>query len=180
MNTPNNKRRRDSRRRMESAFVRLLQTRELEAITVTDICREAGVNRTTFYANYQDIFALAEAIREGLMQDVLELYREESARNYDTAFLTLFQHVQENQLFYKTYFNLTREDNFSYMGFNLQGAVDYHENLHIPHLEYHIIFFQSGFNAILKKWLYGGCKESPEEMASILTAEYTLPQSRRK
>ena len=179
MNTPNNKRRRNSRRRMESTFVQLLQSRELEAITVTDICKAAGVNRTTFYANYQDIFALAEAIRESLMQDVLELYREESARNYDTAFLTLFRHVQENQLFYKTYFKLTREENFSYMGFDLQGAVDYYENLHIPHLDYHITFFQSGFNAILKKWLYAGCKESPEEMAAILAAEYTFPQARR-
>ena len=37
MNTPNNKRRRESQRRMENAFVQLLQERELHQITVTDI-----------------------------------------------------------------------------------------------------------------------------------------------
>ena len=48
MNTPNNKRRQESRNRMESAFVQLLQSHEPEELTVTDLCRAAQVNRTTF------------------------------------------------------------------------------------------------------------------------------------
>ncbi|MBQ6836792.1 MAG: TetR family transcriptional regulator C-terminal domain-containing protein, partial [Clostridia bacterium] len=40
------------------------------------------------------------------------------------------------------------------------------------HIDYHIEFFQAGFNAIVKKWLESGCKESPEEMENILKSEY--------
>lgn len=40
------------------------------------------------------------------------------------------------------------------------------------HIEYHIEFFKSGFNAIVKLWLAGGCKESPEEMDEIIRSEY--------
>ena len=77
MNTPNNKRRRDSRNRMETAFVRLLQHRELKQITVTDICKAADVNRTTFYANYLDLYDLADAVQKRLEAEVLGLYQEE-------------------------------------------------------------------------------------------------------
>ena len=60
MNTPNNKRRRESRLRIEAALVRLLQDKELAQISVKEICAAADVNRTTFYANYQ------EAIRDSV------------------------------------------------------------------------------------------------------------------
>ena len=40
------------------------------------------------------------------------------------------------------------------------------------HLEYHVTFFKQGLNAIIKRWLYYGCQESPEEINSILEEEY--------
>lgn len=39
-------------------------------------------------------------------------------------------------------------------------------------LKYHIEFFRNGLNAIIKIWLAGGCKETPEEMAEVLHQEY--------
>lgn len=39
-------------------------------------------------------------------------------------------------------------------------------------MEYHIEFFRNGLNSIIKMWLNGGCKESPEEMTQILNGEY--------
>lgn len=40
------------------------------------------------------------------------------------------------------------------------------------HIEYHIDFFMVGINAIIKKWLYNGCKEDSEEINQILIEEY--------
>ena len=174
MNIPNNKRRRESQQRMESAFVKLLQERELEEITVTDICKSAGVNRTTFYANYQDIYALAEAVQQKLHREVMQLYQEGDARGYDNVFLSLFRHIRENQLFYKTYFKLERSDRIPFLGDEVYRYTEYYGKEYYGgrHMEYHITFFKSGLNAILKKWLEGGCRETPEEMAGIITAEY--------
>ena len=39
-------------------------------------------------------------------------------------------------------------------------------------IKYHIEFFRNGINAIIKLWLAGGCKETPEEMCEILKSEY--------
>ena len=170
MNTPNNKRRRDSRNRMETAFVRLLQHRELKQITVTDICKAADVNRTTFYANYLDLYDLADAVQKRLEAEVLGLYQEERDQQYNSNnFLKLFRHIQENQLFYKTYFKLGMDGKFQITEYDIHQAAAYYNNQHI---EYHVEFFRNGLNAVIKLWLRNGCQESPEEIASIIAAEY--------
>ena len=170
MNTPNNKRRRESRSRMEAAFVRLLQERELGQITVTDICKEAGVNRTTFYANYLDLYAMAEAVQKRLEAEVAELYREEREQGHNSNdFLKLFRHIKENQLFYKTYFKLGLDGKFQITEYDVHLAAAHFDNRHI---EYHMEFFRSGLNAIIKKWLQNDCRESPEDIFAVVTSEY--------
>ena len=64
MNTPNNKRRKESQERIEKVFVELIQKKEINKISVTDICKKAKVNRSTFYANYIDIYDMADKIKE--------------------------------------------------------------------------------------------------------------------
>ncbi len=39
-------------------------------------------------------------------------------------------------------------------------------------MDYHVEFHKAGLNAIIKKWLNGGCVETPEEMEGILKSEY--------
>ena len=48
MNTPNNKLKKESIERIENVFISLLQTNDLNEISVSDICKLAGLNRTTF------------------------------------------------------------------------------------------------------------------------------------
>lgn len=176
MNTPNNKRRRRSQQNIENAFVRMLQTREIESLTVTDICREAGVNRTTFYANYVDIYDLAEAVQRRLAAEVLSLYKDEvEQRRSSHNYLRLFQHIRENQLFYTTYFKLGAKEGLGGFGYNMEEAQAYYGDRNI---EYHMAFFQAGLNAIINMWLQNGCCESPEEINRILNDEYFGKQKR--
>ena len=39
-------------------------------------------------------------------------------------------------------------------------------------IEYHGEFFRSGITAVIRMWLAGGCRETPEEMYEIITSEY--------
>ena len=56
--------------KLEKAFLELLQNRELDEIHVSDLCKLAGLNRTTFYANYIDIYDLADSIRDRLEKEI--------------------------------------------------------------------------------------------------------------
>ena len=170
MNTKNNRRRRESIERIEKAFLELLQTKELHEITVSDICKSCELNRSTFYANYIDIFDLADKVKEHLEDEVNRLYEAEQSRGFNSNdYLKLFRHIQDNQLFYRTYFKLGYDNQYQIKYFDTHQAEQFFSNRHI---DYHIEFFRSGFNAIIKKRLAGGCKETPEEMDEIIHSEY--------
>ncbi len=169
MNTKNNKRRQATRECIEAAFIEFLQSKEISQITVSDICKRVGVNRSTFYANYLDVYDLADKIRDRLEKEVNELYENDIIYNCNLDYFKLFQHINKNQKFYITYFKL---------GYDSRHVVDLakisENQIEIPsdHLDYHIEFHKAGLNAIIKKWLAGGCKESPEDMVRIIQDEY--------
>ena len=171
MNKPNNKRKKESQEKIEKAFIELIQTRNIEEITVTDICNITRLNRSTFYANYLDIYDLVDKIKVKMIDEFWDVYKDESINRYHSYdFLKLFYHIKENQLFYKTYFKLN---------FDLTDAVKYIDPEEVSkfltdsqNIDYHVEFFKAGLNAIIKMWLNNGCKESPEEIDDILKAEY--------
>lgn len=170
MNTPNNKRRKQSQEKIEKVFIELLQTKEINEISVTDICSISHLNRSTFYANYIDIYDLADKVKEKLEQEVKNLYSDETTKKYNSNdYLRLFYHIKENQLFYKTYFKLGFDNRHSIFKYDTNLAKKYFDDKFI---EYHIEFFKNGLNSIIKLWLKNGCKESPEEIDSIIKSEY--------
>lgn len=84
-------------------------------------------------------------------------------------YLRLFRHIAENQLLYKTYFKLGYDNDYEILKYDTNLAKKHFDNRFV---EYHCEFFKSGLNSILKMWLNGGCKETPEEMFEIVCAEY--------
>lgn len=170
MNTPNNKRKKESMERIEKVFIELLQTKALNKISVSDICKRVGLNRTTFYANYPDIYGLADAIRDKLEMAVSDLYREEITQGFNSNnYLKLFRHIQENQIFYQTYFKLGYDNQYRIISYDTDLAKAHFQNKHIG---YHMEFFKAGITQIIKLWLKNGCQECPEEMFDIIKSEY--------
>ncbi len=169
MNVKNNKRRRESQERIEKAFVELLQTKEIKDISVSEIVKISGLNRSTFYANYIDVFDLADKVRTRLESEFSDLFADYDYFNDRGGALKMFSHIKENQLFYKTYFKLCYDEKHlvSIYDKNLAQAEHLDGNI-----KYHIEFFRNGLNAIIKLWIKDGCKESPEEMAEVLKQEY--------
>ena len=170
MNKPNNKRKKGSIERIEKVFIDLLQSKELNQIKVSDICKKAGLNRTTFYANYADIYALADSIRDKLENNIFVLYQDEIISGYNSNdYYKLFKHIKENQISYKTYFKLGYDNNCNIIAYDTELAQQHFQNRFI---EYHMEFFKSGITRIIKLWLQNGCQESPEDMFDIIKSEY--------
>ncbi len=175
MNQPNNKRRKQSQEKIERAFVEFIQTKEINEITVTDICKKTNLNRSTFYANYLDIYDLADKIKEKLEMEIHILYQEERENQTNSNdFLKLFRHIKDNQIFYKTFFKLEMDKAYLIYEYDSNLSKKLYNDRFI---DYHIEFFMAGFNAVVKKWLYGGCQETPEEIESILKEEYKNKES---
>lgn len=132
---------------------------------LTDICNAAKLNRSTFYASFLDIYDLADKLKARLENDFSKRFEIPENQNA----LAMFKHIYEDQAFYRTYFKLGYDENHQV---NMYAAAKERENFKSSHMKYHIEFFKNGLNAIIKLWLDGGCRETPEEMAKILKDEY--------
>ena len=168
MNTKNNKRRQQTQSRIEKVFLELLETQPLNKISVTEICARAQINRSTFYASYLDVYDLAEQLRQRLLEGVEGLMiRDIAWYESKDSFLSLFRHIRDNPMLYRLYFRLGYEA--SSEEFLIKTLPSDQDDMY---LEYYLEFFKTGFNAIVKKWISGGCRETPEQMLSVLLHEY--------
>lgn len=170
MNTKNNKRHQQTIETIERVFLSFLQSHELPQIRVCDICREAQINRSTFYANYCDVYDLAEQLKEKLFREVSLLWEQDfDYFSSERDFLKLFQHIKQNKELYRFYFKLGYDRSAMPMQHKMEALL---KNADLPFLDYHISFFKNGFNAIVRQWLDRDCRETPEQMCSILLLEY--------
>lgn len=56
---------------IRSAFLELRSRKELERITVKELCELAKINKSTFYAHYKDIYDLSEQIESEIISDII-------------------------------------------------------------------------------------------------------------
>ena len=99
----------------------------------------------------QQLSDLADKLKEKLEEEVQQLYQEEREQKFNSNdFLKLFQHIKENQIFYKTYFKLGYDNDYQIFQYDINLAKKIFDNKFI---NYHIIFFKNGLNAIIKVWL---------------------------
>jgi len=104
-----------------------------------------------------------------MADEFAEFQLSNNSKHNPDGYLNLFKHIKENQIFFKTYFKLEEISISPLTQYHVEMAEKYYNN---EYIDYHIEFFRAGLNAIIKKWLNSGCKESPEEMAKIITSEY--------
>lgn len=69
-----------SKQMLRQAFIDLLAERDVEKITVAEITRRADLSRNTFYAHYQDVYAILEEIQAEYL-DSLNAYIDEAIKN---------------------------------------------------------------------------------------------------
>ena len=168
-NVKNNKRRRETRRRIEAALADLLDETDLEHVTVSAICERAAVNRGSFYANYHNVQDLAAQLAEWTRVQVKEIFEQDCEGANDADFNSrLFAHIYENQDAYRLFFKLGL-DTVADTYWSAEQAQRY---FGAEHAGYHAIFFRAGMTALIRAWLDAGCPETPEEMAQIVHIEY--------
>ena len=67
---------------IKKAFFELLEEKEYNKITVTDIVKKADLNRSTFYAHYLDVRAITEELENEVIDKMMELLRKFEFKNF--------------------------------------------------------------------------------------------------
>lgn len=174
---------------IRDALVELMEEKGFDAITVKDITTKAKINRGTFYAHYEDKYDLMTKLEEKMMLDMSRIVtqnfpiiiKELGANSpigepFSKAAL-LFEYIQENSGFMKAVlspkgdllFQTKLKDFIWHTLFgNHPNALVQKGNLLVPP-QYLASYVASANIGVIQQWLNSGMKESPQEMASILS-----------
>lgn len=94
----------NSKKLIKNAFSELLQTKDVEKITVTEIVNLAGLNRGTFYAHYNNTVDVLEEIEKDVSEQILYFFSsyKDSIMENPTPFLrNIAKFLQKDFDFYK-------------------------------------------------------------------------------
>lgn len=173
--------------RMDEALIALLERKDLEYITVKEICHQAGVNRSTFYLHYETIADLVNETLERINQRFLSYFpqqeaeilsnmgsrkREELVLVTQEYLLPYLRFIRDNK---KVYWAAFRNPN-SMQADARYGELKQHilgpilERFEIPaaHRPYYMAYYVEGIIAIVKEWLRQDCKDEVEMIADII------------
>lgn len=181
MNTPNNKRSRDTDEAIIRAAFEIMvgQKKNVSKITVREICELAEINRSTFYAHYTDVYDLFEKVEQQIAQMCADAFLTHvQIGGIQAALESTFAFAAEYREFYQIYKETNR---LSYLikvlisPFEKQvqrlKAEDF--GYGIPdEMAYHFDFLSAGIGSMLEHWLDNGCRETPHQLYEILLREY--------
>ncbi|WP_141504631.1 TetR/AcrR family transcriptional regulator [Paenibacillus luteus] len=171
---------------LRRALIELIEENGVEAITVSDITKKADINRGTFYLHYRDVSDLLEQnkheILEGLKDIIVNLNLPDllvyasKDEPYPTI-IKVFEYFTVHTEFFKVILGPKGDPSYSdqiktFMKNQLMNKIPEwqpEESKIIVPPGYLIAFITSANLGILQHWFETGLKESPEELALIIT-----------
>ena len=180
MNTKNNKRYKSSSKKIEDAFLNLVAIKNYDDINISEICQVANINRSTFYAHYDDINHLIIKIEQKFANMMASIFND-GLKMDNQAFINMFEFIKTNKEFYKAflripYITLAEKNVKQKILENVKSTSIIHKNTNDIEIYYRANFFGAGIKAICEIWLERDCKETPEQMAHLLIKEYRNSQ----
>ena len=176
MNITGNSRGRETIDKIEKAVFDLLRKRRYDDFSIKDICAEAGINRSSFYAHYTDINDLMIKIESNLAKQIQIIWKTTS--DYDNIIITFFNFVKEHKEFYKSFLksgtpSFVENDMMKMQKEHFRQLINRKNyNYTDTEIEYHLHYFGGGLKAICTMWIQRDCKETPEQIAKIIYDEY--------
>lgn len=175
MNVKNNSRYKTSSEKIETAFLSLLTKYKYEEISITQICQQSKINRSTFYSHYNDINDLIIKIENKFAKGTANIFNY-GERQTNEAIIEMFTFVKDNKYFYKAFLNIPyvtlAESNTKIECLKNIGQKFNIDKSNKIGLFYRASFFGAGIKEMCRLWLENDCKETPEQMASLLLEEY--------
>lgn len=173
MNISFNQRYQFTEEKIQKALFSLLRIRKYNDISIKEICFEAGINRSSFYAHYSDINDLMIKVEQNLSKNMLQIFSPQTEWKQE-VFEKMFEFLYKNQNFYRAYLLNNDQTFMEKNDFSNFVKIVCCKQSHYQQDEiiYHMAFFAGGIKAMSKSWLQTGCKQTPLQMAKILTDEY--------
>lgn len=150
---------------LEHALFFLCTQKELQDITVSELCKQAGVNRTTFYKYYSVPEDVMQQRLDRLLEDQIMQFTDrrntEDPNSFQQAITKTLAMIKEEQEAYTMFISINTLQASMLKKF-IQVLRPEEEDTH------RIYFLSGGMSALIAHWVSEGFIETPKEMAKII------------
>jgi len=166
---------RKTKKALREGLAELLMEKSIQNITVRELTDKADVHRSTFYANFNDIYDLYNQVEDAMLQELKEILYAEY--NFDTKafFGVLFKYIADNKkvcrlvlgggmnnTFFDRIFDLLKDSGIDCWRseFNLTTPAEV--------LEPYVYFFLMGSMGLVGKWAANNFEPPADELLVML------------
>lgn len=174
-NTEKNKQFLETEERIETIYLELRKELPIEKVSVSRICKEAGINRSSFYYHYLDVYDLNDKLvtkmNSLLAEKMTEVGRDFLSRK---NLLVFFQHMKDEK---ETYKLMTSAQ----IQFPIQRSYDQFKDFLLEKSRYKrqteeellmsIIYVQAGFHHMMRHWLVTDCLMPVDQLVDLFLNE---------
>ena len=175
-----------TKRLLEDALIKLMIEKGFDKISIKDLTEEADINRGTFYIHYKDKYDLLEQKEDEVLNEFNEIVGNIAKKyannfilptnkeNLVSIFTCIYGYIKENADFMKVILGPNGDLNFQMKFKNfieswiIKNISIQYEIEKLP-IKYVSAIASAAQLGIIDKWLKSGMKETPEELAAIMS-----------
>ena len=172
---------------MNQALVELLYKKDYEYITIKEICKRAGVNRSTFYLHYDNVDDLLLETIENINKRFLSYFQEDDNTIQNKLndedknnlifikpeyLLPYLNYIKENLVIFqvsaKHPYIMQSQKKYNMLKANVLFPIFSKFNISEKERKYFSEYYINGVYAIIEEWIKEGCKEEVEFISNII------------
>jgi AcrR family transcriptional regulator len=167
---------------LRDSLVELMTTKSILDISIKEICEQAGLSRSTFYAYYKDQYDLLGQMEEETLLEFDKLIQKYSpaitalsAKEFVLLMEAVLQYIAGNSNSIQVFLSENGESGFQrkfarYITARLQQYKHTQNDSQADEriLKYHSAFIRDGCVATIQEWLKSGMDMSIRDMAKLL------------
>jgi len=155
---------------VKEGLMRLLEKKPLEKINITELCQEAGVNRTTFYRYFEMPRDVLTEMQNEFFENTLEHFHKPlTVNNVERLFVCLSEHAALVKLFFQYNSDADWTNIFAqiYHNFPEKKMLKVFRNLDENSAELLTTFLAGGAYFLARRWIMDDIPMSPKEVAAV-------------
>ena len=175
---------RKTKKLIQQSFIKILEKKPFESITIGEITKTAKINRGTFYLHFEDKYDLLEQMEQQLISDLgahldklqssyspHHTFEKQQENLASTLFCFIGMHSPILKIFFSDHgragFHIRFRDAFSEkVRINLEKIEGFGDKLNVP-IEYFLSFITSAFLGLIEQWVQNDLDKTPSEMTKI-------------
>jgi AcrR family transcriptional regulator len=164
-----------TKRLIREALIEMLRTRNINKISIRELCQVPGINRTTFYNHYGSQYDVLNEIAEAFIQSTsFAIINDiEAGKNIDECLTRVLQYMKDHLEFAKLVLDKDNYDLINHIKialpqFDQMVVRNLPEGLDLDEKKAIASYVQYGTVRLLKEWIASDCLKSPEEESKLI------------